>query len=116
MRIPGPSLRLLALSWLPAGGLVLGASTANAVPSFAVQTGRPCEACHVGGLGPQLTEFGREFKLNGYTLRAVGFNVPLAGFIQNSYTATSKAQSPPTPYFGGNDNFSLDQISLFVAG
>jgi hypothetical protein len=116
MRIPEPSLGRRGLSWLAAGGLVLGASTANAVPSFAVQTGRPCEACHVGGLGPQLTEFGREFKLNGYTLRAVSFNVPLAGFIQNSYTATSKAQSPPTPNFGGNDNFSLDQISLFVAG
>ncbi|HEX4740673.1 MAG TPA: hypothetical protein VH353_05025 [Caulobacteraceae bacterium] len=116
MRIPGPSLRLLVLAWLVAVGLVLGTSAANAVPSFAVQTGRPCEACHVGGLGPQLTPFGREFKLHGYTTRAVSFNVPLAGFIQNSYTSTSKAQSPPTPNFGGNDNFSLDQISLFVAG
>ena len=117
MRIPEPSPGRLGLAWLAAGGLVLGASAANAVPSFAVQTGRPCEACHVGGLGPQLTEFGREFKLNGYTLRAVSFNVPLAGFIQNSYTATSKAQSsPPAPHFADNDNFSLDQISLFVAG
>ncbi|HEY1928913.1 MAG TPA: hypothetical protein VGG92_15730 [Caulobacteraceae bacterium] len=117
MRTPEISLGRPGLAWLAAGGLVLGASTANAVPSFAVQTGRPCEACHVGGLGPQLTEFGREFKLNGYTARAVSFNVPLAGFIQNSYTATSKAQSsPPAPHFADNDNFSLDQISLFVAG
>ena len=116
MRKPEATPGRTGLAWLAAGGLVLGASSANAVPSFAVQTGRPCEACHVGGLGPQLTEFGREFKLNGYTLRAVTFNVPLAGFIQNSYTSTSKGQSPPTPHFATNDNFAVDQISLFVAG
>ncbi|HSZ52489.1 MAG TPA: hypothetical protein VK801_13025 [Caulobacteraceae bacterium] len=117
MRVPETSAGRPGLAWLAAGGLVLGASTANAVPSFAVQTGRPCEACHVGGLGPQLTQFGREFKLNGYTLRAVKFNVPLAGFIQDSYTATSKAQSsPPAPHFADNDNYAVDQISLFVAG
>jgi mono/diheme cytochrome c family protein len=38
---------------------------AQAVPAFAQQTGRNCAACHVGGFGPQLTPFGREFKLGG---------------------------------------------------
>lgn len=105
-----------ALAWLVAAGLVLAAAAAHAVPSFAVQTGRPCEACHVGGLGPQLTPFGREFKLHGYTARAVSFNVPLAGLVQSSYVSTAKGQNPPTPTFGKNDNFAVDQISLFVAG
>ncbi|MBV8681413.1 MAG: hypothetical protein JO111_00965 [Caulobacteraceae bacterium] len=104
------------LAGLFAAGLLAAAPAAHAVPSFAVQTGRPCEACHVGGLGPQLTPFGREFKLHGYTTRAVSFNVPLAGFIQGSYTRTNKGQSPPTPHFATDDNFAVDQISLFVAG
>lgn len=37
----------------------LGATSAAAVPSFAVQTGQSCNACHVGGFGPQLIPFGR---------------------------------------------------------
>ena len=38
---------------------------AEAVPSFASQTGQPCTACHVGAFGPQLTPFGRAFKIGG---------------------------------------------------
>ena len=96
---------------------LIATTPAMAVPSFAAQTGRPCEACHVGGLGPQLTPFGRTFKLHGYTARAVSFNVPLAGFIENSYVHTQNAQSPAAaPSFGSNDNVAIDQISLFLAG
>jgi len=36
------------------------------VPSFTRQTGLACSACHYQF--PQLTPFGRLFKLNGYTL------------------------------------------------
>src|SRR5579859_857617 len=72
--------------------------------------------CHVGGLGPQLTVFGREFKLHGYTAR-VKNNLPLAVFAQTSYNSTAKGQSDKVaPGFGANDNFALDQVSLFVAG
>lgn len=39
---------------------------AMAVPSFARQTGLACSACHT--VFPELTSFGRQFKLNGYTL------------------------------------------------
>src|ERR1035438_1257800 len=39
---------------------------AVAVPSFARQTGMACAACHT--VFPELTPFGREFKLNGYVL------------------------------------------------
>jgi hypothetical protein len=45
---------------------------AEAVPSFAGQTGAPCAACHVEGFGPQLTPFGMSFKVNGYTLTGEG--------------------------------------------
>jgi hypothetical protein len=40
---------------------------ADALPSFARQTGQKCAACHVGGDWPQLTPWGRFFKLSGYT-------------------------------------------------
>lgn len=40
---------------------------AHALPSFARQTGQKCAACHVGGNWPQLTPWGRFFKLSGYT-------------------------------------------------
>ena len=96
--------------------LGLGAFPALAVPSFAVQTGQPCQACHVGGFGPQLTPFGRAFKIRGYTMRTNSFNVPLSAMAMASYVNTAKSQSPPAPGFATNDNFAVDQISLFVAG
>jgi len=46
--------------------LALAAPVAQGVPSFARQTGMACEACHT--VFPELTHFGRMFKVNGYTL------------------------------------------------
>jgi hypothetical protein len=43
-----------------------GVSESGAVPSFARQTGMSCNMCHT--VFPQLTPYGRRFKLNGYTL------------------------------------------------
>ena len=37
-----------------------------AVPSYARQTGMACQACHT--VFPELTPFGRRFKLNGYQI------------------------------------------------
>ncbi|MBV8593998.1 MAG: hypothetical protein JOZ27_06855 [Caulobacteraceae bacterium] len=100
-----------------AAGIAAIAGPAAAVPAFAVQTGEPCQACHVGGFGPQLTAFGREFKLQGYTLRAKNGAIPLSVMAVASYIRTAKAQDPPPAAgFGTNDNLALDQISLFLAG
>ncbi|WP_223827279.1 hypothetical protein [Undibacterium oligocarboniphilum] len=41
---------------------------ANALPAFARQTGQNCVACHAGGQFPELTTYGRLFKLTGYTI------------------------------------------------
>jgi hypothetical protein len=46
--------------------LAVGVGTANAVPSFARQTGQECPACHVSW--PELTPYGRFFKATGYTI------------------------------------------------
>ena len=106
------SALLLALTFA-----VMSASTARAVPSFTIQTGSPCNACHVGGFGPQLTPYGSQFKLRGYTERKASFNLPVSAMAVGSWTATQKSQAgAPAPGFSTNDNRALDQISVFVAG
>src|SRR6266481_4055111 len=114
----GLILPLARSSFFAIGLLAWNIVAANAVPSFAEQTGQRCSACHVGGLGPQLTPFGRQFKLTGYTQRAgPDFTNPLAGMVVASFVQTQKDQpSPPAPHFATNDNVALDQASLFVAG
>ncbi|MGN6057936.1 MAG: hypothetical protein ACTHOI_05060 [Sphingomicrobium sp.] len=102
------------------GAVLFGAALgfhrpAAAVPAFAEQTGRNCAACHVGGFGPELTSFGREFKLGGYTLRMHGA-VPLSAMAIASWTHSRKDQVPPPENLSRNDNLVLDQASLFVAG
>ena len=100
---------LVGVAWLNI------APAARAVPAFAQQTGQPCKTCHVGGFGPELTPFGREFKLGGYTLRAHA-SVPLAAMAIASVTHTRKDQDPAPEHLSRNDNLVLDQASLFLAG
>jgi hypothetical protein len=97
------------------GAMAFSAGQASAVPAFADQTGQPCSSCHVGGFGPQLTVFGRQFKTLGYTARSVDDTVPVSAMAVASYLHTA-ADQPPTPPYGANDNVALDQISLFLAG
>lgn len=103
------------------GGALIGAvaltspRSARAVPAFAQQTGQPCQACHVGGFGPELTPFGREFKLGGYTLRAHA-SIPLAAMAVASFTHTRKDQVPAPEHLNQNDNFTLDEAAVFLAG
>jgi hypothetical protein len=91
---------------------------AEAIPAFAEQTGQACVACHVGSFGPQLTPFGRMFKLEGYTLRSEPtFTNPLSAMAIASFLNTAADQSgPPAPHYGVNNNATIDQISVFVAG
>lgn len=96
---------------------------ASAVPSFARQTGQPCATCHTAF--PELTPYGRRFKLNGYT--ATGgmepFEAPpIAAMVLPTFTKTKIRQdTPPTnpdgyPIAHVNDNLILQQVSLFYGG
>jgi hypothetical protein len=105
-----------------------GVRAAHAVPSFARQTGMPCEACHSGGFYPELNNFGRMFKMNGYVWSAHEAKSyepfpPISAAQEWSYTHTDKAQPGtadlPTAHFAGtgNDNFSYpQQANFFLAG
>jgi len=94
--------------------------SAQAVPAFAAQTGQPCSACHVGSFGPELTPFGRLFKITGYTMQGgsgVLSKLPIAAFVQTSFTRTAKStHDAEAPDFSANNNLTVDQISIFLAG
>ena len=79
VRIAGAFFLLLAL-----------APIAQAVPSFARQTGMACQACHT--VFPELTHFGRMFKANAYTLDNLK---QLRGMTQDKEELLSIAQQPP---------------------
>ncbi|TAL04512.1 MAG: cytochrome C [Rhodospirillaceae bacterium] len=91
---------------------------AHAVPSFARQTGLPCAGCHVGAFGPQLNDYGRHFKLNGYVWGDEKVTVPaISAMLLTSFTHTASGQpGGAAPGFGDNNDVSLDQASLFYGG
>jgi hypothetical protein len=93
-------------------GMVLFCSEARAVPAFARQTGLACVACHVSF--PELTPFGRFFKLTGYTLSNYN-TIPLAAMVQVSQTNTRSINN--TYYdFARNQDIVLQQASVFYGG
>lgn len=97
-----------AVLLMPAAGLAL--------PLYARQTGQPCATCHTAFL--ELTPFGRRFKLGGYTLRGGDWKgPPFAVMLQPAFTNTQKAQpGGAAPGFGVNNNFAMQQMSLFTGG
>jgi hypothetical protein len=106
----------LWIRWTTALVAIFVSDSSIALPSYAQQTGMPCNQCHSVAFGPALTPYGRQFKLNGYVW-GNQFSVPLAGMILASATHTDKSQSPPPAvHFGNNDNIALDQVSGFLAG
>jgi hypothetical protein len=101
---------------------------ARALPSYARQTGLPCNGCHYAP--PELNPAGRAFKLMAYIDRTKDSNIdtppadkrrpgmellktlPLGAWFETSYTST-KSPQPGTQ----NGNFEFPQdISLFLAG
>ncbi len=85
-------LRTALNALVPIAVVMCAVPNVRALPSFARQTGQRCAACHVGGNWPQLTPWGRFFKLAGYTagkplLNKEGFHyVPLGVLGQAGLT------------------------------
>jgi hypothetical protein len=107
---------------------VINPPAAQAVPSYARQTGLACSGCHY--TPPELNPAGRRFKLLGYVDRAdetktvssetgkrhAPLNLlqvlPLSAMFETSYTQTKKAV-PSTQ----NGTFEFPQdVSLFLSG
>jgi hypothetical protein len=104
---------------------IAATSPALAVPSFARQTGQECIACHVSF--PELTPYGRYFKLTGYTIgktfaSSAGVNyVPMAVMAQASVTstknnhATDSATGDTVTVNQRNNSAVISGASLFLA-
>ena len=95
---------------------MLGVSAARALPSFARQMNMQCIVCHTAF--PELTPFGRQFKLSGYTMSTGQSDLPpIAFMLQPSFTHTEKSQDGgAAPGFGSNDNYAMTQASVFYGG
>lgn len=125
MRSPHRLALLKHLSWLLFGSLpYLTSVSAYAVASFARQTGLSCNVCHSNP--PELTAFGRDFKLHGYVLTEttdkdkVGNSkslllskyIPLSAMFLLSDTAYQANQ----PASQNNSAGFPQQASIFLAG
>jgi hypothetical protein len=108
---------------LVGAGVVLSPKPVLAVPSFARQTGQPCATCHTAF--PELTPYGREFKLRGYTAggtrcgnvaaQDAETQIPIAGQWTPNFTHVQKG-IPPGPGQTGNDNLTSGAASAFFGG
>lgn len=99
------SVLAVTFAWLIPG-------TAEALPSFARQTGQNCVACHAGGQFPELTPYGRIFKLTGYTIGERTLPVSLMGVL----TANKVKVNDPTQGKTQDGSLIFNTGSLFIAG
>jgi len=123
MNTTAPTIRSCILALLSLA-LYLTTTAAWAVPSYARQTGMQCGACHT--VFPELTAFGRSFKLNGYTLTGItqikssgaAGNLkinqipPLSAMLQVGFTRLNEGVADEQ-----NNNVEFPQaLSLYYAG
>lgn len=108
--------------------MTVPAADAFAIPSFARETGMECAMCHVGSFGPQLTDYGRTFKLLGYQTGAEkkeelkdylnGFSAMIEGGVEHTNGDLRKGVelTDKQARYHTNDNLTADQISIFYGG
>ncbi|GLR68465.1 hypothetical protein GCM10010909_31460 [Acidocella aquatica] len=111
------------LNWASAMGALAGVVAitampreARAIPAFAAQTGMPCSACHIGF--PQLTPFGRAFKMDGYVQGGTFPDIKnFAAMVEGGFTQLhDKVPGGLAPDFRSNNAWSIQQTSLFYGG
>ncbi len=111
------AVALVALAAGAAAFLALGVGPAEALPSYARQTGQPCATCHTAF--PELTPYGRRFKIMGYTVGGGDWQgPPIAAMYMAGFTHTQSPFDPGSQPAGlhTNDNLVSQQVSGFVAG
>ncbi|MCY0853305.1 cytochrome C [Cupriavidus sp. D39] len=103
----------IAILWAIASLCLVQRTEAN--PLFARQTGLNCSACHT--VYPELTPFGRKFKLTGYTL-GEREKVPLAlmAVVSRNSINDNTDKSTGEKLFGKNNEFVAEAVSLFSGG
>jgi len=98
--------------------LVLAAlpMAAQAIPAFNRQTGQNCVACHAGGQFPELTPYGRLFKLTGYTIGQRAVPISAMALVSLSSVADTTKTDDPAADFQKNNRVILATASLLLGG
>lgn len=119
-----PAMISRAVGWMQrravlaalAGLASLASLPASALPLFARQTGQNCVACHAGGQFPELTPYGRLFKLTGYTIGERTIPLSAMAVLSNSRVANTSKSDDPGADFQKNRQTILATGSLFLGG
>jgi len=109
------------------------APPAEALPSYARQTGQPCGTCHTDFAG--LTPYGRLFKIQGYTAGGGPYRTtlfpssddsgtsnqkpwvpPLSMMTVVGFTNTQAPLAPPTAPYNANNNVELVSVNFMWGG
>ena len=112
--------KVLLFSGLLSLFFVFSVSSVQAVPSFKRQTGMSCTQCHT--VFPELTPFGRDFKVNGYVFRnntkPFAERIPVAAMLQLSYTEQKGLDNRVDPFDDSETaKFNIpQQASVFYGG
>src|SRR5579871_6640628 len=110
--------RAVALAILVVASAALWADPAAAIPLFARQTGYECAQCHTNF--PELTPFGRQFKLEGYTRYdpKVAPPIPIAAMTWFGMNTVSSNRNPSdgTQAFPKNGALLWEGGSVFTGG
>ncbi len=117
--IPGAVLRSITRRVLALLAGVLLASLAlpaSALPLFARQTGQNCVACHAGGQFPELTPYGRMFKLTGYTIGQRTIPLSAMAVLSNSRVRDTSKSDDPGADFQKNGQTIFATGSVFLGG
>lgn len=99
--------------------LLLVQTSVLAIPAFNQQTGQNCVACHAGGQFPDLTPYGRLFKLTGYTIGKVARPVSVMAVVSANKTKSTGSPDPGFDVAAGfpkDGNLIFSTASLFLAG
>ena len=89
---------------------------AQAIPAFNRQTGQNCVACHAGGQFPELTPYGRLFKMTGYTIGERALPISAMAVASLSKVANTSKSDDPGADFQKNNRVILATASLLLGG
>ncbi len=106
----------LVVAVIAAAAFTLLPARSSAIPLFNRQTGQNCVACHAGGQFPELTPYGRMFKMTGYTIGQRTLPISVMGVASFSKVADTSKSDDPNADFQKNRSLVFPTASVFLGG
>ncbi len=111
-----PRMPLSLVAGVAIAAAALWPANSMALPVFARQTGQNCQACHAGGQFPELTQYGRLFKLTGYTMGQRTVPLSAMAVVSDSHVFNTSKSDDPKADFQKNNSLIFATASVFLAG